>query len=356
MKHVGILTFQNTLNFGAMLQCYALFETIEKLGYGPEVIDYHCPKVESREGLAFDGSARSLAKLVLRRRKAKRFSEFKACISFSPRCDRASIANVCGRYDYVVVGSDQVWNLDCTGADPSFFLDFLVESSRKKSYAASIGTTSFDQQGLPCGAWLNDFSSLLVRESAAARAIGEIVSNDVRPRVVLDPTLLLTDDEWGGISHPPAGLKSGNYVLVYAISEYEKTLEAARILAAQRGCEIVQIQQYGMRHTPGVINMRNLGPAEYVWLFDNAEATIVSSFHGMCFSLIFEKEFFFATDSGSSGKQSRLLDLLASLGIQGRSVDDYLAKAEQPVNYECVRHRLEGLRTQSVNELANALS
>ena len=118
---VGILTFHKTLNFGAMLQCYGLYKTLESEGFNVEVIDYRCPKVESREGVTLDGTPKTFLKRVLRAGKVRRFSNFSSRMKMSARCDRSSFKSACSSYDAIVVGSDQVWNPECQGNDPTFF-------------------------------------------------------------------------------------------------------------------------------------------------------------------------------------------------------------------------------------------
>lgn len=353
MRKVGILTFQNTMNFGAMLQCYGLYRTIEGLGFDVEVIDYACRKVESREGTAFDGSLKSAAKVVLRRGKAREFFRFLHGMALSPRCDRKTFPDVAARYDRIVVGSDQVWNPECTGYDKTFFLDQVEDRSKKLSYAASIGTEHLPDCGFDYAALFEGFSSLLVREETAAREVRRYTDAPVHS--VLDPTLLADSAVWKGASRIPSAADGKRYVLVYAISEFDRSLRAARGIAAERGIEIVQIQQYGLSRTKGALNLRNVSPEEFVGLIAGADASVVSSFHGVCISIINGIDFFYATDSGAGSKASRVLDLMKLLGIEGRSVDDYLNGTQKPIDWESVNRRLVSERARSRELLASSL-
>lgn len=350
---IGILTFQNTMNFGAMLQCYGLYRTIEGLGQRAEVIDYACRKVESREGTAFDGSLKSAAKVVLRRRKAKEFSRFLHGMTLSPRCNRKSFPEVAAHYDRIVVGSDQVWNPECTGYDKTFFLDQIEDRVKKLSYAASIGLERFPECDFDYAELLGGFSSLLVREETAAREVRRYVDDPVSS--VLDPTLLADPSIWEGIRQTPLTVDGRDYVLVYAISEHDRSLRAARKIASDRGLKIVQIQQYGLNRTKDAINLRNVSPEEFVGLFVGAKAAVVSSFHGVCFSIISGTDFFYATDTGAGSKASRVLDLLKLLGIERRSVDDCLDGTASPIDWSLVEARLLAERQRSLTLLANSL-
>ncbi len=350
---VGILTFQNTLNFGAMLQCYGLYKTLEGHSYDAEVIDYHCPKVESREGVSLDGTLKTFVKRILRAGKIRSFSEFASRMNMSERCDRSTFKRISDRYDAIVVGSDQVWNPECQGYDLTYFLDQVDDKAKKKSYAASIGLNRLPNCGFDYRALLDDFSSILVREQTAEKEIARYTDNPVE--TVLDPTLLADPSIWTEFNLLPEKVKGKDYVLVYAISEFDASLRAARKIAKERGLEIVQIQQYGMTRTNGAINLRNVSPEEYVALFKNAKCSVVSSFHGVCFSLISGIDFFYAVDSGAGTKSSRIFDLMKLLGIENRNVTDYLAGSSKPLNHSLIETRLSAERKRSLHLLLESL-
>lgn len=351
---VGILTFQNTLNFGAVLQCYGLYKTLQGSSYDVEVIDYRCSKVESREGVTLDGSLKTFIKRVLRAGKVRRFAEFASRMSMSERCDRSTFKNVSDRYDAIVVGSDQVWNPECQGYDLTYFLDQIDDKARKKSYAASIGLNHFPDCGFDFRALLDGFSSILVREQTAAKEIARYTDNPVE--VVLDPTLLADPSVWAGFNKLPEKVKGKDYVLVYAISEFDDSLKAARKIAEERNLEIVQIQQYGLSRTSGAINLRNVSPEEYVALFKNAKCSVVSSFHGVCFSLISGIDFYYAVDGGSGTKSSRVFDLMKLLGVERRNVTDYLKGSAKPLDHALIETRLAAERKRSLELLLESLS
>jgi len=125
MKHVGILTYQNTLNYGAMLQCYALYEVLRSLGTNPEIIDYTCDAIDQSECQSFSmSSPLSVLKYLMKSPARRQFAKFKQHMALSSKCDRKTIVDVARAYDCIVVGSDQVWNPAQNGFDNSFFLAF----------------------------------------------------------------------------------------------------------------------------------------------------------------------------------------------------------------------------------------
>lgn len=354
MSKVGIFTFQNTLNFGAILQCYGLYQTIRELGNNVEVINYACTQIEKQECIMSDGTLKSAIKVLINHNKAKRFSKFLHSMELSPRCDRESFIDVSKRYDFIVVGSDQVWNPECTGYDKTYFLDQIEERTKKLSYAASIGLEHFPDCGFDYASLLGGFSSLLVREETAAREIKRFV--DAPVQVVIDPTLLAEKNVWETLGRMPSLVRGKHYVLVYAISEHERSLQVARKIAEERNLEIVNIQQYGLNRAPGARNLHDVSPEEFVGLFLGADAAVVSSFHGLCFSLIAGVDFFYATDSGaSSSRSSRLLDLMKLLGIEGRNVEDYLGNRVVSLDWDLINQRLLHERARSLQLLQTSL-
>ena len=354
MYKVGILTFQNTLNFGAMLQCYGLYQVVAKIGYDVEIINYNCRQIEKQESIISDGTLKSTIKVLLHRGKAKRFSAFLHSMNLSPRCDRENFADITKRYNFIVVGSDQVWNPECTGYDITYFLDQIEDQAKKLSYAASIGLEHFPDCGSDYASLLSGFSSLLVREETAAREIKRFV--DMPVQVVIDPTLLAEKNVWESLGRMPTSVTGKHYILVYAISEHERSLQVARKIAEERNLEIVNIQQYGFNRAPGAHNMHDISPEEFVGLFLGADAAVVSSFHGLCFSLIAGVDFFYATDGGtSSSRSSRLLDLMKLLGIEGRSVEDYLGDKAISLDWDSINQRLLHERARSLQLLQTSL-
>lgn len=354
MSKIGILTFQNTVNYGTVLQCFALYKTIEKLGHTPVVIDYKCPSIELSEGMLFDvRDPKSTLKYLMKARKRLAFKGFKSNITYTPRCDKVTLPNVVSALDMVVVGSDQVWNPLLTNGDLSYFLSFEDEPEKCKTYAVSMGIKHFPSNE-PFAQLISHFSSLLVRESSVAKEIERVapdVSNKVS--VVLDPTFLLNRDEWNKQAILPERIKGKEYILLYAVSEFERSAQIAKQLAGQFNCEIVQIRQRRVGKVDGAIGFRNASPEEFLGLFANAKATVVSSFHGLCFSLIFQKEFYCTVSDINS---SRLTDLLASLGVKDRVIyNDDLSDHSSLDYVNQIEPKLKSLKSQSIECLNNSI-
>lgn len=365
---VGILTFQRTLNYGAVLQCYALRLTIEKLGFDAKVIDYECDAVTDVEGLKLRYCLWRLAgatrhgKLVttLRSRRTRmtvfrRFLESE--IMLTEPCDRKTVAKTCEDLDFVVVGSDQVWNTKITRSDTTFFLDFIADPSRKKSYAVSIGSLDYGDTGLDYRRLIDGFSSISLREESAARAVHELLPNRT-PVVSADPTLLLDAEDWRELAGRSKLSRGNPYVLVYTVSEYDDTMSVAKRFASEMECDLVHVKAafWDSRPSGADLVLRDASPYDFLRLFGGATATVVSSFHGLCFSILNKVDFYYNASSSGLAVGSRLTDLLQLLGIEKRSVQDYASGTDRPIDWDSVSERLSQLRSVSLEALSHSLS
>lgn len=355
MRRIGILSFQNTLNFGAVLQNYALFRMIEGLGYTSEVINYRSSYIERNEYLKFSFKPRAAMNFFLLRKKAALFNNFKRNIAFGPSCTRQNISQATNSYDCVIVGSDQVWNTKITNSDPTFFLDFIEDPRRCKTYAASMGygelpPCNFDPRKL-----ISHFSSILLREKSAAKVIADKCPEAPRPHVVLDPTLVLDKGIWDDIRVIPAFAVNKPFVLVYDVSESNLAFDAAHYLVKDSNAQIIRIQSYDFSSKPGVKSILNLSPEEFLGLFSCAEVTVVSSFHGLCFSIINHCDFYYSGQVTGKNTNSRATDLMDALGISGRTVQDIFNGTTKPIDWDAVELRLSSMKTESLRFLKDSL-
>lgn len=141
-KKIGILTFHRALNYGALLQAYSLQRVLVDNGYDAELIDYRCKFIESYyvpwwkkmfispkrfvAGIIFNGD-------ILRRRgEFEKFTRTDIAVSSDKYESLMDLSAIQNRYDYFITGSDQVWSPVCAGFDKAYFLDFVIDNSKKK--------------------------------------------------------------------------------------------------------------------------------------------------------------------------------------------------------------------------------
>lgn len=322
MKTVQILTFSNTMNYGAMLQAYALREVVSKCGFEAKICDYRQPMVEEFEFFVDKktGSTRDFVNRVLRRilfrRKRALFSRFRReSLNLTPRLEADDLDQVLMEASAVIVGSDQVWNGAITGNDCSFLPDLGACGPSVLSYAASCGSnTSFLRDSRHTDRLRELCSPVLVRDQLTARTVEE--ASGVQSEVVLDPTLLLSKRRWESLVEPHCPPADHHYVLAYTVYEIQKTKRFASKLSRESGLRFVHLHQYDARPTIGAMNVYSGTPLLLPSLVSQATAVVTSSFHGMCMSLALEKPFYIPASSASpEDLDPRWGDLLREAGF-----------------------------------------
>ena len=356
---IGVLTFINTLNYGAELQAYALTRSVSLMGYNCELVNYECPSVSSREtprfptfsGLSnpkhFIGQLLKFPELKARAKGFQRFT--KNHIPLGTKVHNAS--DIHSLYDCVIVGSDQVWCPQITGGDMTYVLDKAHHvKQRIISYAASFGDKSFPSNYIDrFSAALSFFDALSVREE---RGIEILASLGITDAVVsIDPTLLLDKSEWERLIQRPAHIPH-RYVLAYVVSERDQTIRYAKEAAAKLGLDLLYIDAYSGRPVRNARNVGAVAPDEFLSLIHDAELVVTSSFHGLCFSILFNKQFRYCL---SAKKQnSRLYNLAAQLGVDNYDIMN--TDLSDHIDFVEVNRQLGQLRKESINYLKVSLA
>lgn len=224
-------------------------------------------------------------------------------------------------YKAYLVGSDQVWNLNITGDDMTYFLQSAPAEVAKYSYAASMGPYKFTDSNHQdeCIELLNGFSGISVREKTSKnylnRCTGQVkLKNDID--VHPDPVLLLDQNEWRTFGRCK---QKGKYILLYMIWRQPELIQKAQELSEQMKLPVIWISD-SLRHYSKIKNKRCCSPEEFVGLFANSTYVITNSFHGTAFSIVFHKSFI--TVSFRDGKRmERITDLLEATGLESCSID-----------------------------------
>lgn len=349
MKKIGIITFHRTTNFGSMLQTYGLYKKIELLGKTPEIIDYRCDAIESREELNkhVKFTLRELIKKLLFypaiKRKADMLNSF---LENNAKMTKPVYSTNIGQlsYDKVIVGSDIVWGRDITNHDYNYFLEFLNNGEKKYAFSSSVGDYKEYDDDEYIGKLLKQFNRIAVREDEAQDWIRKIA--DKESDLVCDPTMLLTIDEWEQIIQPVTYQKG--YVLVYFNSPGNKCINDAIQYAEKKKLKVYYIN-YGLREK----KTRTVKPTsleEFLGLIKCADAVFTASYHGMLFSLYYNKIFYFYSRAHSS----RVISLAKILGVQERIGDSEIVDTE--IDYSTVNKKIENFRNKSIKILGEMLN
>lgn len=346
MKKIATITFHNALNIGAALQAYALQQAIIKLGYETEIIDYRNTSLE-RHYSTWHASGTSITRFVkimlsapIKIAKRKRFSKFtqehlKTSNQIITDAQFQRLNNV---YDSFVVGSDQVWNPYHTkGLDPRYFLDFVTDSNKLKTYAVSFGMTDIPEQLTEEYKQLTSrFKSVLVREPSAINILESLGLSGSKS--VVDPVYLLNTEDWLPLIKKP--LVIYRYVLVFCVNGTTKNIaDFAKKIAKNNNLKIIHLTSKPVPFK-GMVNKTNIGPSEVLGYIYEADYVITDSFHAMSFSIIFNKDFFMEIASQHGNKNNRSLELMKKLGISERLIgNDNQSIDWTNVNKNIVRER-----------------
>lgn len=324
-KKVGIVTFHQAPNFGAVLQAYALQRYLMRIGIDNEIVDYISAPLLAVYRPFFAGGRSRLYAIgkglflykVLKRRD-KKFREFRRkFLVMSKSCNsREELIEIGKEYRYLISGSDQVWNPGCAGFDEAYFLTF-TEDSKKYSYAASVGVDRLPaEMSSAYYERLKGFRGVSIREESAERLLRDYLS--VKPQVHIDPTLLLTKDEWISVAKVPER-DERPYILLYNVNRPIFDVDFAIRMAEEKNMELVYINDKPLRRDKRIHYVKALSPDEFIGYFSKASYVVTNSFHGAIFAIIFHKEIYVELNN-SRGRNIRIEALFKMLKIMGRTI------------------------------------
>lgn len=345
---VGIVTFHHAVNYGAVLQTYALQQYLSNLGIDSDVIDYRCPYIEYfykpikanpiKNGKMF---IREILYYSCNKKKRTKFNTFlKHYIKLSKVVKtQQELEQINSEYDFFIAGSDQVWNLKWSGLDKTYFLDF-ADTNKKYSYAASFGFDRIpNEQKQVYQQLLSEFQAISVRENTGKEIIRELLKRE--SEVSVDPTCLITKAEWEKICVYP---KEQGYILIYMLDHSEELISFAEKVSRERRAKIIYISD-ALRKEYNFEYRGALSPTEFIGLFANAGYVITNSFHGLMFSVIFEKEFCIQYQKKPEAPNSRLIDFIHDYHLENRLLENI--KMEEKPDYILVNQIMKKKVEQS---------
>lgn len=351
---IGLITFHDTTNFGSLLQTYGLYKKVQELGYEIDVVDYQCKSIVKREvpqPFRLFQSPRGIIKDILiesvNRRKYKALSKFlHENMTLSAVCDRFSVKKMSAQYDKFIIGSDIVWGMDIIEGDLTYFLNFENDSRKKTAFSSSVGNPWNEQDKKLIEPLLSDFCYIAVREDESADWVEELTGK--RPDVVCDPTMLIDSKEWLKYTYPRKDKE--NYVLVYFDSKNGECLSAAIKYAKANHLKVKYIN-YGLPKK-GVQNIKPISLEDFLSLINDAAKVFTASYHGMLFSIYFNKQFVYF----NRAHKSRMNTLARKLHVQDCDGEGKDVLDMPHVNYEIVNKAVEEYRGYSIERLKKLLT
>lgn len=377
VKKIGILTFHKSINYGSVLQAFALSDLLSKRGYAVEIIDYE-PASYSIQYRIFEkntsvhnvaANIRRLSVFDILWKQKKGFEKFReehlplsAC-----KFTRASSPQEFSKYyGAVICGSDQIWNVRAKDCDPIFFLPG-AQKYKKIAYAASINTATYNEER--CNETLRkdilDFKYISIREHSGAEKLAAFLNSDKEIKVQPDPSLLQEKITFEEIASER--IVKVPYIFMYCANYQESTIRAARkiserlhkpvytVLVCRSATQISRLKKAGIR----IIRDKNR-PEDFISYIMNADLVLSDSFHGTAFSIILEKPFYSINDfiNGKFVNDERICNILSELGILERYVketDVEKINLNKEINYSVVTQKRLQFAEAAVADLMNAI-
>lgn len=355
---VGILTFHRAHNYGAVLQCYALQEVLKSMGHDVEVIDYRQPFIEHiystyrkdliKRYLTHPNALYKYLRLDIPIKKQRKsiFEYFiHKFLSLSKKCDSNSIPT---NYDTIVIGSDQLWGVNCLGGklDATYFGCFPKDKKTKTiSYAISTNIKSLSSiSNEELKKLTSNIDVISLREESMSVVLGNKIGKEIT--VCLDPTLICDSTLWNPLINE--SWKKKKYVLVYYVIRgfgefaHKEILNKARQIAESIEAEVIDLSSM------------KFSVNDFISAFKYAQCVITSSFHATVFSVVFNRPLY--SVKLHDGYDGRYVNLLENLGMSECLIEmDTEVDSIPHIDYENVNNRLLSFRMPSLNYLKNNL-
>ena len=367
VKKIGVITFHRADNYGAVLQTYSLTHAIRNLiqereyDYNCEVIDYVNKAIDNRyhvrELREIPRLKTKIKHVIIQKyliRNQNNFSVFRK--NFLPisykTYDQTNIREAGKDYDILITGSDQVWNGLLTNNDDAYFLDFGNDINRKISYAASVGSEKYFSLNFEkYKSLLDSFSNILVREKPLLDLM--INRGYKETKIVLDPVFLLEQGDYELIESNQ-NLVQGEYILVYVIAFEKELYKFAKSLSKKTGLKIVYINVDKPREV-GVINLRDVSVPHFLTLIKNASYVVTSSFHGLAFSIIYNREVYYQLSKNVDNFNSRIETLVSTVEMQNRNIANCVEIDNNSIDWKRVNVTINKMREESISFLERSV-
>jgi hypothetical protein len=370
---VGIITYHASHNIGSMLQTYALQYVISsKYQKEVEIIDFSSdgqrnmysmfPKPKNYKGLI-----RVLINFfsypILKSRydDYERFIEDNFKLSKNNYRYHSELSLISSEYDYLIAGSDQIWNVNCDDYSEAYFLPF--ESKAKKiAYAPSLGGRNILKSNVDLAKYrkyIADFDCLSVREKNGKKWLDELSGREFE--VVSDPTILVEDSVWENLI--PDDNYPKNYIFFYGVPFSTKTYDIVSKISKLLNMEVIMLDAksyiYRGNFARGFKLWKSCSPCDYLGLIKNSNLVITTSFHGSIFASIFKKNFWAVTYRETNEDDDRIKVLFEQLGLTDRLIyiEDYESyNLTEDIDYNDYDKRIAAFRKRSYEFLDKAMS
>ncbi len=375
MKKIAIINRSNFKNYGSVLQCYALCEAVNSLGMESELVwvkgnlsenyDFRFNKIVNSifklitHPYLLKSTAKNVGDMnsrVIKENTIKLFNEFTQNYINQKLYTISELKKASQKvYEKVICGSDQIWCSTTLYVDPLMYLRFSPEEKRI-AYAPSIGREYIPKYNLSeMKRYISQIPCLSVREKKGKELIKELTGKDAV--LVCDPTLLLSKEHYRTLQNKIDGVD--NALVCYFLDvPSEKTQKKIAYYVLEKdikvvclGCRLTYLEEVCDVDYP------DCGPSEFLYVIDHAKKIFTDSYHGMLFSIIFEKDFLSIEraycEFDQSSRQKTILEMFRLPYLYITENDDII---EKEIDYKEFSDKKDGFIQASFNFLKESIN
>lgn len=349
---ISIITHPLEKNIGGIMQAYALQKRLRMNGFEVETVDFR-PFQHNRTFRLFKYlfnkvmyalSFRSSPPLYEEDKYLKNKLFVKENMRLSKRIYlKRSLSKYVRdeQIQTIIVGSDQTWRPKYVIDLSVYFLGFTGDC-KKFSYASSFGVSDWeysDSETILAKKLIQKFKSVSVREVDGVNLCNQHL--DTEAKCVADPTLLLSKDDYNELCQEVPRFTQEKYLFYYVLDNNKDKQKYADNLAKKLNLEILIVE-----NKAGGLFLSNtdveIGPKEWLSLFKFSEYVITDSYHGMVFSMKFQRQFLiFGNEKRGISRFSSLLNIA---GLNERMIlapsNVISEEIEQNIHYSQVDSKL----------------
>lgn len=355
---IGIVTYHRSHNYGALLQAIATRVILNNLGHDVYYVDYW-PNYHRRMysminyKKIFSRHIRSNIKYLYNLSKTykSKYNRRSIMLKFIKQYIEPYCLPTTDKFDIIVYGSDQIWRKqsETQKYNPIYFGKNNFQTKKHITYAASMGIIPTSYKDKECIKKLvSNLDAISVREKSLAQLLQVLHFSNVK--INLDPTLLLTQEQWNNII-PSQKYNGPRYVLYYNFQPNAFCLEQIKKFALKKGL-ILKIIYGNAIKQEDENNICTTSADGFLELIRHADFVFTSSYHGLVFSLLYAKPFYASFKTNVERGES----ILSILNLK-----DYLLPPQanipedfKSINYSQVFTTLKTLRMDSINYLQSS--
>ena len=301
---IALLNLPLDSNYGGNLQRYALMKVLSRMGHDVIHLNLHfIPHVSTiykikwllmqmKKKLCNDHSVTLSWKKsieqndILRCEVAKPFYD-----KYIPHTDPIFKKETLKKYDYYdayIVGSDQVWRPSMAKSYglKTYFIDYIPDTGniRKVAYAVSMGVSEKEmskEQIVTLRNLYNNFKAVSVRELISLKILDDYGWKNPKAEIALDPTLLLDKSDYVQIINENETSSIDGSLFCYILDPSSEKYAIIDDMAKEKGLKpFYQI---------GCSSSDSMSIPQWLRSIKDAEYIVTDSYHGLVFSLIFNK-------------------------------------------------------------------